>query len=84
MGVQAFSSESTFSTGAMEPAWYISARLAWEPQLDPRQLLDEFCRDCFGPAAEPIERMLVRWTNGYWATSHELALSFRDIDEPGD
>lgn len=80
-GVTAFSSESTFSTGAMGAAWYVSARLAWEPTLDVAQLLGEFYRDAFGPAAGPMQRMLERWSNGFLATSHELALSFRDVDE---
>lgn len=79
-GVESFSSESTFSTGAMGPAWYLLARLAWNPQLDERALFADYCRDCFGPAAEPMQRMLTRWSQGYFATSHELALSFRDVD----
>jgi hypothetical protein len=80
-GVDAFLNESTYSTGAMGPAWYTATRLAWNPQLNEQKLFDEYCRDCFGPAAEPMARMLRRWTNGYWATSHELGLSFRDVDE---
>lgn len=79
-GVDSFLCESTYSSGAMGPAWYIASRLAWNPETDVDSLFEEFLTDCFGTAAEPMRRMLRRWSNGFYLTSHELALSFRDVE----
>lgn len=79
--VDGFNCESTFSSGAMGPAWYLGARLAWDPSADERALFDDFVRTSFGPASEPMKRMLTRWSQGFHLTSHELALSYRDLDE---
>lgn len=78
-GVDSFLCESTYSSGAMGPAWYIGSRLAWEPEADVGGLFDEFLDDCFGAAAAPMRRMLTRWSDRFTLTSHELALSFRDV-----
>lgn len=79
--VNGFLCESTYSGGAMGPAWYIAGRLAWDPKADERALFDEFLELAFGPAQKPLKRMLLRWAEGFCLTSHELALSFRDVDE---
>jgi hypothetical protein len=79
--VEGFSCESTYSGGAMGPAWYIAGRLAWDPKADERAIFDEFLELAFGPAQKPIQRMLLRWAEGFCSISHELALSFRDVDE---
>lgn len=79
--VEGFSCESTFSGGAMGPAWYLTGRLAWDPKADERVLFDEFLDLMFGPAQKPMRAMLVRWAGGFCLNSHELALSFRDVDE---
>ena len=81
MNVKGFNCESTFSGGAMGAAWYLHARLAWDPKLDESRVLDEFYELSFGPAKKPMQRMLERWSAGFYLTSHELGLSFRDLDE---
>lgn len=80
-GVNGFLNETTYSGGAMGPAWWIISRLAWDTSRDVEALFKHFCTDCFGPGAPPMERMLRRWSTGYYPTTHELALSFRDVDE---
>lgn len=80
-GVDSFLCESTFSHGAMGAAWWIGSRLAWEPQTDVASLFEEFLHDSFGPGKAPMRRMLTRWADRFTLTSHELALSFRDLDE---
>jgi hypothetical protein len=80
-GVDSFLCESTYSSGAMGPAWHIASRLAWDPDADVEALFDGFLHHCFGPAADPMRRMLTRWSHGFYLTSHELALSCRDIQE---
>lgn len=80
-GVDSFLCESTFSSGAMGPAWYLGSRVSWDPATDVDALFAEFLRDAFGPAEKPMERMLRRWSQGFHLTSHELGLSFRDLQE---
>jgi hypothetical protein len=80
-GVEGFLSESTFSGGAMGAAWYLSGRLMWDPQADEKAVFDDFYKGSFGPAAEPMKRMLERWAANFTFTTHELALSFRDLEE---
>jgi hypothetical protein len=79
--VEGFNAESTFSGGAMGAAWYLHGKLAWDPKLDERQVLQEFYQRSFGRAKAPMQRMLERWAAGFYLTSHELGLSFRDLDE---
>ena len=62
-------------------AWYIGARLAWTPETGVEDLFTTFLQDCFGPAAPPMRRLFERWSQGYYPTSHELALTFRDLAE---
>jgi hypothetical protein len=80
-GVDSFLCESTFSSGSMGPAWYIGARVAWDPKTDVDALFTEFTRDCFGAGAAPMQRMLTRWSKGFYLTSHELGLTYRDLQE---
>ena len=80
-GVDSFLCESTFSSGAMGPAWYIGSRVSWDPATDVESLFAEFLKDAFGPAEKPMGRMLRRWSQGFHLTSHELGLSFRDLQE---
>ena len=79
--VEGFNCESTFSGGAMGAAWYLHGRLAWNPKLDERLVLDEFYELSFGRGKAPMRRMLERWASGFYLTSHELGLSFRDLEE---
>ena len=79
--VQGFNAESTFSGGAMGVAWYLHGKLAWDPKLDERQILDEFYTLSFGSGKLAMQRMLERWAAGFHLTSHELGLSFRDLEE---
>ncbi len=80
-GVEGFLSESTYSGGAMGAAWYLSGRLMWDLQADEKAVLDDFYKGSFGPASEPMKRMLERWAANFTFTTHELALSFRDLEE---
>lgn len=80
-GVDSFLCESTYSSGAMGLAWYICSRLSWQPDTKVQPIFNQFLQDCFGPASAPMRRMLLRWSKGYYPTSHELALSYRDVEE---
>ncbi|HVF09299.1 MAG TPA: DUF4838 domain-containing protein, partial [Abditibacteriaceae bacterium] len=78
--IEGFLSESTYSAGALGPAWYVAARLMWDVNTDPQPILNEFYDKSFGPARQPMQRMLERWADGFKLTGQELALSYRDLD----
>lgn len=77
--VVSFTSESTFSAGAMGPGWHVSSRLLWDPSIDVNAVLKDFYANAFGPARQPMQRMLERWANGFVLTEHELGLSYADL-----
>lgn len=79
--IEAFNGESTFSIGAMGPAWYVASRLLWDPSIDEQAIADEFVNLSFGPAKDPMRRMLDRWAGGYMPSRQELAMSFADIEQ---
>ncbi len=80
-GIDGFLVESTNSSGAMGLGWLIGSRLAWDPEVNVDQIEEDFLQKSFGAGSEPIRRMFRRWSLGFCLTSHELGLSFRDLDE---
>lgn len=80
-GVEGFLGESTYSAGAMGLAWFVASRVMWNGATDTTALVDEFYDKAFGAARKPMQRMLVRWNERFLLTGHELALSYRDIQE---
>lgn len=77
--INGFASESTYSSGAMGLAWYLSSRLMWDLNTDENAIANEFYVKCFGKAAPPMKKMMERWATGFMLTDQELALSFRDM-----
>ncbi len=45
-------SESHLHWGTQAPNFYIHGKLMWDASRDPYELLDEFCRKAYGPAAK--------------------------------
>jgi hypothetical protein len=78
-GVREINYESTYSPGAMGPGLYVASRLLWDPKADSDAIINEFYKQCFGPAEAPMRRMMERWTDNFLLTSQELALSYRDL-----
>lgn len=79
-GVRAVSMETTYS-GSMALGLYIASRLKWDINADVTAITNEFYDDCFGPARKPMQRMMERWAKNFRLIPHELALSFRDLEE---
>jgi hypothetical protein len=79
--IEGYTSESTFSGGAMGPGWYLASRLMWNPQADDAAILNEWFDASFGPARVPMRRMLERWARGFSLIGNEIALSHRDVAE---
>lgn len=79
--IEGFSSESTFSAGAIGLAWYVGSRIMWDVKTDENAILEEFYDKAFGPAKAPLKRMLERWAGGFLLIENEMALSYRDLQE---
>lgn len=80
-GIDGFIVESTYSSGGMGLGWLIASQLAWDTAEHVDDIEAEFVSRSFGGAKEPLRRMFRRWSLGFCLTSHELALSYRDLQD---
>jgi hypothetical protein len=79
--IEGFSSESTYSAGAMGIGWYLAAHQMWDLKTDQNAILNDFYDKAFGAARPPMQRMLERWATSFKLTGYELAWSYRDLQE---
>ena len=56
LGGWGFSNEGQMAWMSTGLDYYVRAHLAWDLDQDPAELIDDFCRRFFGPAAQPMER----------------------------
>jgi len=56
MGVRGFSFETHDSWATLFPNFYVSARMMWDPDQDPKALLDDICEKFFAESAAPMRR----------------------------
>jgi hypothetical protein len=49
------------------PNFYITGKLYWDTSLNPTKLMDEYCRDMYGPGAKDMRK--------FWADAEKLWLS---------
>lgn len=56
------------------PKAWVLARMWWNPELDPKALLGQFCADMFGPAAEPMTQ--------YFTTLEALWTQMDNVEGP--
>jgi len=82
--VRFFNAETTTGAGAAGIALYLSSKVLWNPQTDYHAELNAFYEQAFGPARAPMQRMLERWTSGFYLHENELAVTFRDLREAYD
>jgi Domain of unknown function (DUF4838) len=79
--IEGLNAESTYGVGAVGLGHYLAAHLMWAPDSDERALLADWYDKAFGPAKEPMKRMLERWATSFLLTSAELGTSYRDVSE---
>ena len=60
-GVTAINAEASNNWGPRGLGYYLASQLLWNVDADVSALVDDFYRQAFGPAAEPIERYYTRW-----------------------
>ncbi|MGE3809612.1 MAG: DUF4838 domain-containing protein [Gemmataceae bacterium] len=84
--VQSVNAEASNNWAPRGPGYYLSARLMWNVDEDPKAILADFYDKAFGPAAVPMERYYVRWLGSYAAvrTKPAKADSKPDADKKPD
>ena len=81
-GVRGLYSETPTHWGSQGLNFYLYARLGWNPALDVDELVTEFCRLAFGPAAETmlkyyrLQQEIVSTTSVFVARASDLAVVF--------
>jgi hypothetical protein len=87
MGYTSLQLESSNSGALAGVALYEASQLVWNPTSNPaaiQAIRDEFYNLAFGPAAQPMKRMIERWGNdpdgGTTLSEVELGLSLRDVN----
>jgi len=60
---------------------YVTAKLLWNPDLDVDALLDDYCAKYYGPAAEPMRRLLRRCEALYFDDAQRDIYRLETIDE---
>lgn len=60
--------------------WAFS-EFAWNPQLHPGAVLEDFYANAWGEAEEPMRRYYGRWESGQMASPRTLRLAFLDLQE---
>jgi hypothetical protein len=79
--VRSVSGEISNNFGPNGIGYYAIARLLWDATTDVRTVEEAFYRDCFGPAAAPVQRLYRRWESGQGFDDRALALAYRDLAE---
>ena len=65
IGVRGFFVEDVPVWATMGPMLYIAAQLHWDPAQSWGRLEREFCRDLFGGASRPMERLFGTWEDAW-------------------
>jgi|GEM_PF-4217747 len=85
-GIKFITLESTHSAGALAMQMYLIHNLSWNPNADVNALKDDFYASAFGTGAAQthMRTMIERWGNRFLLSEHEVALSFKNIDDALD
>ncbi len=94
LGVRGMKYEPSYIQGGRQSplfdqlAFYVTWKMADNPDLDGRALIDEFFKEYYGPAAEPMRRFQSLGEAAYWnATNHppntaRTVISWEHIGSP--
>ncbi|MFA4029681.1 MAG: hypothetical protein GDYSWBUE_000975 [Candidatus Fervidibacterota bacterium] len=81
LGLTTLDAESECNWAPCGVGYYIASKLMWNPELDPKELIADFCRRSFGRAEKPMRRLIERWAVGERFSQRTLALALRDVNE---
>jgi len=74
-GVTAINAEASNNWGPRGLAYYVASQLMWDVNADVKQIMRDFYRKAFGPAAGPMQRYYVRWYGAGAAVPGEAGAS---------
>ena len=79
LGLSTYDAESSCNWGPNGLGYWMASKLMWDPDLDPKALVDDFCTHAFGRAAEPMRRLYERWATGERFSPRGLKLALHDL-----
>lgn len=81
LGLVSCTAESSCNWGPNGLGYWVAAKLMWQPDLNPKALVHDFCERAFGKAAEPMRRLYERWAKGERFSGRGLLLAMQDLHE---
>jgi len=81
LGMVSHTAESSCNWGPNGLGYWMAAKLMWNPKLDPKALVRDFCEKAFGHAAKPMQRLYERWAKGERFSARNLKLALLDLQE---
>ncbi len=81
LGQISYTAESSCNWGPNGLGYWMAAQLMWNPNLDPKALVRDFCEKAFGRAAKPMQRRYERWAKGERFSERQLKLALLDLRE---
>ena len=81
LGMVSYTAESSCNWGPNGLGYWMAAKLMWNPKLDPKGLVRDFCEKAFERAAEPMRRLYERWARGERFSARNLKLALLDLQE---
>jgi len=79
LGLTTYDAESSCNWGPSGLGYWMASKLMWNPDLDPKELVADFCTRAFGKAAEPMRRLYERWARGERFSPRGLKLALLDL-----
>lgn len=81
LGMVSYTAESGCNWGPNGLGYWMAAQLMWNPKLDPKALVRDFCEKAFRRAAKPMQRLYERWAKGERFSERSLKLALMDLQE---
>ncbi len=81
LGLTTYDAESSCNWGPNGLGYWVASKLMWEPDLEAKALVSDFCTRAFGKAAEPMRRLYERWATGERFAPRGLKLALLDLSE---
>lgn len=81
LGLSTYDAESSCNWGPNGLGYWAAAKLMWDPDLDAKALVSDFCERTFGKAAEPMRRLYERWATGERFAPRGLKLALLDLKQ---
>ncbi|OQA82018.1 MAG: hypothetical protein BWY31_03472 [Lentisphaerae bacterium ADurb.Bin242] len=79
-GIKGWSTEVELQQSCLEA--YVSAKIAFDPSLDPDKIIDEYFADSFGKAGDAMKQIYREVENAYWNYRNYPPEWFKDIHKP--